>query len=60
MIPVARASSRAASAQTISQSRELVENGRGVIVYPEGTLTRDPRPVADARQVRRRAPGDGR
>lgn len=42
MIPVARTSSRAASAQTISQSRELVENGRGVIVYPEGTLTRDP------------------
>jgi len=42
MVPVARSSSRAASAQTIAQSRELVENGRGVIVYPEGTLTRDP------------------
>lgn len=42
MIPVARSSSRAASAQTIAQSRGLVESGRGVIVYPEGTLTRDP------------------
>ncbi|GAA1528425.1 1-acyl-sn-glycerol-3-phosphate acyltransferase [Microbacterium ginsengiterrae] len=42
MVPVARSSSRAASAQTIAQSKELVENGRGVIVYPEGTLTRDP------------------
>lgn len=42
MVSVARASSRTAAAQTISQSRELVENGRGVIVYPEGTLTRDP------------------
>lgn len=42
MIPVARASSRTASAQTIAQSRTLVEAGRGVIVYPEGTLTRDP------------------
>ncbi|WP_194422337.1 lysophospholipid acyltransferase family protein [Microbacterium abyssi] len=42
MIPVARSSSRTASAQTIAQSRELVQDGRGVIVYPEGTLTRDP------------------
>ncbi|GEK85912.1 1-acyl-sn-glycerol-3-phosphate acyltransferase [Microbacterium aerolatum] len=42
MIPVARSSSRTASAQTIAQSRELVQAGRGVIVYPEGTLTRDP------------------
>ncbi|CAH0181939.1 MULTISPECIES: lysophospholipid acyltransferase family protein [unclassified Microbacterium] len=42
MVPVARSSSRTASAQTIAQSREIVENGRGVIVYPEGTLTRDP------------------
>jgi 1-acyl-sn-glycerol-3-phosphate acyltransferase len=42
MIPVARASSAAAAKQTMLQSRELVENGRGVIVYPEGTLTRDP------------------
>ncbi|MFS2241192.1 lysophospholipid acyltransferase family protein [Microbacterium sp. OR16] len=42
MIPVARASSASAAKQTLTQSRELVENGRGVIVYPEGTLTRDP------------------
>lgn len=42
MIPVARSSSAAAAKQTLLQSRELVEHGRGVIVYPEGTLTRDP------------------
>lgn len=42
MIPVARASSASTAKQTLTQSRELVENGRGVIVYPEGTLTRDP------------------
>lgn len=42
MIPVARASSAAAAKQTMVQSRELVQHGRGVIVYPEGTLTRDP------------------
>ncbi|MBN8205981.1 1-acyl-sn-glycerol-3-phosphate acyltransferase [Microbacterium esteraromaticum] len=42
MIPVARTSSASAAKQTMAQSRELVEHGRGVIVYPEGTLTRDP------------------
>ncbi|MGM7665982.1 lysophospholipid acyltransferase family protein [Microbacterium sp. A93] len=42
MVPVARATSAAAAKQTIAQSRALVENNRGVIVYPEGTLTRDP------------------
>ncbi|GGD79652.1 lysophospholipid acyltransferase family protein [Microbacterium murale] len=42
MVPVARATSAAAAKQTIMQSRALVENQRGVIVYPEGTLTRDP------------------
>jgi len=42
MIPVARSSSRTAAAETIAQSRALVEAGRGVIVYPEGSLTRDP------------------
>jgi 1-acyl-sn-glycerol-3-phosphate acyltransferase len=42
MIPVARASSASAAKQTLKQSAELVEHGRGVIVYPEGTLTRDP------------------
>ncbi|MGW8483976.1 lysophospholipid acyltransferase family protein [Microbacterium sp. NPDC055903] len=42
MIPVARASSAASAKQTMAQARELVEHERGVIVYPEGTLTRDP------------------
>lgn len=42
MIPVARASTMSAAKQTIAQSEELVRHGRGVIVYPEGSLTRDP------------------
>ncbi|WP_136056606.1 lysophospholipid acyltransferase family protein [Microbacterium sp. K24] len=42
MVPVARSSSAASAKQTLRQSAELVEHGRGVIVYPEGTLTRDP------------------
>ena len=42
MVPVARSSSAAAARQTIKASKALVEHGRGVIVYPEGTLTRDP------------------
>ncbi|MDQ4213170.1 lysophospholipid acyltransferase family protein [Microbacterium capsulatum] len=42
MVPVARATTLAAAKQTISQSKELARHGRGVIVYPEGTLTRDP------------------
>lgn len=42
MIPVARTSSAASARQTMQQSEQLVEHGRGVIVYPEGTLTRDP------------------
>lgn len=42
MVPVARSSSRTAAADTIKQSRALVAAGRGVIVYPEGSLTRDP------------------
>lgn len=42
MVPVARSSSAAAAKQTLEQSESLVEHGRGVIVYPEGTLTRDP------------------
>lgn len=42
MVPVARASSASAAKQTMKQSQELVANDRGVIVYPEGTLTRDP------------------
>lgn len=42
MIPVSRGASVAAARQTLQQSKLLVEHGRGVIVYPEGTLTRDP------------------
>lgn len=42
MIPVARTSSAAAATQTLAQSQQLVENAQGVIVYPEGSLTRDP------------------
>ncbi len=42
MVPVARGTSATAARQTMEQSRGLVERGRGVIVYPEGTLTRDP------------------
>jgi 1-acyl-sn-glycerol-3-phosphate acyltransferase len=42
MVPVARSSSAAAARQTIDASETLVERGRGVVVYPEGTLTRDP------------------
>lgn len=42
MIPVARTSSASSAKQTMLQSAKLVEHGRGVIVYPEGTLTRDP------------------
>lgn len=42
MIPVQRQSSSASARKTLSASEELVEHGRGVIVYPEGTLTRDP------------------
>lgn len=42
MIPVGRASSSAAARQSLEQSQALVRDGRGVIVYPEGTLTREP------------------
>ena len=42
MVPVARSSSSASARQTLDASELLVEHGRGVIVYPEGTLTRDP------------------
>lgn len=42
MVPVARQSTAAAARQTLDASAQLVEHGRGVIVYPEGTLTRDP------------------
>jgi 1-acyl-sn-glycerol-3-phosphate acyltransferase len=42
MVPVARSSSASAAKQTLETSEQLVEHGRGVIVYPEGSLTRDP------------------
>jgi 1-acyl-sn-glycerol-3-phosphate acyltransferase len=42
MVPVARSSSAASARHTLEASERLVEKGQGVIVYPEGTLTRDP------------------
>lgn len=42
MVPVSRQSSSASAKQTLGASEQLVEHGHGVIVYPEGTLTRDP------------------
>jgi 1-acyl-sn-glycerol-3-phosphate acyltransferase len=42
MVPVARTSSASSARITIETSQTLVKLGRGVIVYPEGTLTRDP------------------
>lgn len=42
MVPVARSSSSNAARQTLAASEQLVTRGSGVIVYPEGTLTRDP------------------
>ena len=42
MIPVARSSSASSARQTLETSETLVRLGRGVIVYPEGSLTREP------------------
>jgi 1-acyl-sn-glycerol-3-phosphate acyltransferase len=42
MVPVARAATATAARQTIVQAQQLAADGRGVIVYPEGSLTRDP------------------
>ncbi|MFG6445393.1 lysophospholipid acyltransferase family protein [Microbacterium sp. P07] len=42
MVPVSRSSSASAARDTIRGSEQLVKDGRGVVVYPEGTLTRDP------------------
>ncbi|MEV4688583.1 lysophospholipid acyltransferase family protein [Microbacterium sp. LWH3-1.2] len=42
MVPVARATSAAAARATLEASQTLVQHGRGVIVYPEGSLTREP------------------
>lgn len=40
MVPVPRASNSAH--QSIAAAQDIARDGRGVIVYPEGTLTRDP------------------
>lgn len=42
MVPVARSSSSASAKQTLKAAEDIATHGRGVIVYPEGTLTRDP------------------
>ncbi|WP_224751600.1 lysophospholipid acyltransferase family protein [Microbacterium helvum] len=42
MVPVSRATSTAAARATLESSETLVRHGRGVIVYPEGSLTREP------------------
>ncbi|MCR2792985.1 1-acyl-sn-glycerol-3-phosphate acyltransferase [Microbacterium sp. zg.Y625] len=42
MIPVARAGSAATAKQTIETAERLIAAGSGVIIYPEGSLTRDP------------------
>lgn len=42
MIPVSRTTSASAAGQAIAQAADLVADGRGVIVYPEGSLTREP------------------
>ncbi len=42
MIPIARTSSSSAAKETLDTARKLIETGSGVVVYPEGTLTRDP------------------
>ncbi|KZE41492.1 MULTISPECIES: lysophospholipid acyltransferase family protein [unclassified Microbacterium] len=40
MVPVPRTS--ASANQSITAAQDIARDGRGVIVYPEGTLTRDP------------------
>ncbi len=40
MVPVPRSSSSAS--QSMKAAQQIADDGRGVIVYPEGTLTRDP------------------
>ena len=42
MVPVARASTAASAKESLAAAEDIAEDGRGVIVYPEGTLTRDP------------------
>lgn len=42
MVPVSRSTSATAARATLEASETLVRHGRGVIVYPEGSLTREP------------------
>lgn len=42
MIPVSRVTSASAANQAMAQAAQLVRDGSGVIVYPEGSLTREP------------------
>jgi 1-acyl-sn-glycerol-3-phosphate acyltransferase len=42
MVPVSRTATSTAARETIRNAEALVQHGRGVIVYPEGSLTRDP------------------
>ncbi len=49
-VPVYRKTGRAADAYRAAV--EGVEHGKCIVVFPEGTLTRDPRPVADGGQDR--------
>lgn len=42
MVPVARAASASSARATLEASETLARHGRGVIVYPEGSLTREP------------------
>lgn len=42
MVPVSRSSTSSTARESIRNAKELAEHGRGVIVYPEGSLTRDP------------------
>ncbi|MCR2811611.1 1-acyl-sn-glycerol-3-phosphate acyltransferase [Microbacterium sp. zg.Y1090] len=42
MVPVSRAGSASTAKQTIETAERLISEGNGVIVYPEGSLTRDP------------------
>lgn len=41
-IPVERGGSVAKSQESLNAARDLVEHNRSVIIYPEGSLTRDP------------------
>jgi 1-acyl-sn-glycerol-3-phosphate acyltransferase len=42
MIPIARSSSSVSAKETLDTAQRLVKRGDGLVVYPEGTLTRDP------------------